>query len=144
MACVAVTDPAVYDRAFQAYTNVIRFPGSGPAARSQAEVNLGRTREKQAALATGAERTNLFTASLAHYLNVGLGKNLRENEQADPFWVKEAALSGARLAEDLQRWEVAANLYRRLIDLAPGLRKTWESRLEKLPPAGADAPAAPQ
>jgi TolA-binding protein len=130
---LAVKDAAAYDRAFQAYTNVIRFPGSDSAARGQAEVGLGRVREKQAAQATGADRTNLFNAALAHYLNVGLGKNLLDGEQADSFWVKEAALSGARLAEELQRWEVAANLYRRLIILSPALRETWEQRIEKLP-----------
>jgi uncharacterized protein (DUF1778 family) len=61
------------------------------------------------------------------------GKNLRENETADPFWVKKAAEEAARLAESQQLWEVAARLYRRLIDeLAPALRKTWELKLEKL------------
>ena len=54
---------------------------------------------------------------------------------------QEAAFSGARLAEELQGWEVAANLYRRLIVLAPGLRKTWENRLEKLPTTDASAEA---
>ena len=60
------------------------------------------------------------------------GKNLPPAGEADPFWVKEAAVSAARLAEDLHQWEVASRLYERLLDLLPPLRKTWELKLEKL------------
>jgi TolA-binding protein len=127
-------DAKDYDRAMNAYTNALD-PGLSADAtwRGSAEVGLARALEMQSALASSKERTNLLNEALRHYLYVVDGKNLRENETADPFWVKKAAEEAARLAESQQLWEVAARLYRRLIDeLAPALRKTWELKLEKL------------
>jgi len=60
------------------------------------------------------------------------GKNLRPGDLADPFWVKEAAVSAARLAEELRQWDVASKWYERLLTLLPPLRRTWELKLEKL------------
>ncbi|HXT38409.1 MAG TPA: tetratricopeptide repeat protein [Candidatus Angelobacter sp.] len=127
-------DAKDYDRAMNAYTNALdpTLPADATC-RSGAEVGLARALEMQSTLASSNERTNLLNEALRHYLYVVDGKNLRENETADPFWVKKAADEAARLAESQQLWEVAANLYRRLIDeLAPALRKTWELKLEKL------------
>src|SRR5204863_6427272 len=61
-----------------------------------------------------ADRTNLLSEALRHYFYVVEGKNLRGNEQADPFWVKEAAVAAARLAEELQQWDVARSEERRV------------------------------
>jgi hypothetical protein len=41
-------------------------------------------------------------------------------------------MAAARLAEELQRWDEAANLYQKLARWAPPLRKTWELKLERL------------
>lgn len=142
----ATAEPKLYEDAVAAYSNVIRSDLSDIAARSQAEVGIGHVEtglasglEKQAGQASPsdrerllAERTRLLTEALGHYLNVAEGKNLRASEQANPFWVKEATLYAARLAKDQQRWDVAANLYRGLIDTVPALRRTWEARLEEL------------
>jgi outer membrane protein assembly factor BamD (BamD/ComL family) len=135
----ATVEPKLYEQAIAAYTNVIRSDMADIATRSQAEVGLGhaevglaKAQEKQAGQAPGSERERLLAEALRHYMNVAEGKNLRASEQADPFWVKEATVAAARLAQDQQRWDVAANLYHGLIDLFPALRKTWEARLEKL------------
>ena len=40
--------------------------------------------------------------------------------------------SAAAFAEELQRWDEAANLYQKLAQWAPPLRKTWELKLERL------------
>jgi hypothetical protein len=132
-----------YERALNAYTNALD-PGltADAICRSSAEVGLARILEMKSIQAAPNERTNLLNEALRHYLYVVDGKNLHEHEIADPFWVKKAAVEAARLAESQQMREVAAKLYRRLIDeLAPALRKTWELKLEKLsqPPSSAES-----
>ncbi|HKS38770.1 MAG TPA: tetratricopeptide repeat protein [Verrucomicrobiae bacterium] len=142
----ATVEPKAYEDAVAAYSNVIRSDLADIAARSQAEVGIGhveaglaRALEKQAGQASPSdrerllvERTRLLNEALGRYLNVALAKNLRASEQANPSWVKEATLYAARLAKDQQRWDVAANLYRGLIDAVPALRRMWEARLEEL------------
>ena len=125
-------DPKDYEHAVNAYTNALSRLADATG-RSIAEVGLATVLEKQAEQASPAERTNLLNEAWTHYWYVAEGKNLREHEVADPFWVKQAAVAAARLAEDQRRWDVAARLYERLRDeLAPPLRKTWELKLEKL------------
>jgi len=146
----------LYEEAVTAYSHVIRSDLADIAARSQAEVGLGHVRAalarslgKQAGEASPsdrerlmAEQDRLLSEALRHYQNVALGKNLRASEEANPFWIKEAALAAARLSEDLQRWDVAANLYRGLIDSIPALRKAWEAKLEKLDQARSAQPSS--
>ena len=125
-------DPKDYEHAVNAYTNALSRLADATG-RSIAEVGLATVLEKQAEQASPAERTNLLNEAWTHYWYVAEGKNLREHEVADPFWVKQAAVAAARLAEDQRRWDVAARLYERLRDeLAPPLRKTWELKLEKM------------
>jgi TolA-binding protein len=154
---LAAAEPKLYEEAVTAYDYVIRSDMADIAARSQAEVGLGHVEaglakalEKQAGQASPsdrdrllAERNRLRTEALRHYLNVSEGKNLRASEQANPFWVKEATLCAARLSEDQQRWDVAANLYRGLINAVPALRKMWEAKLEKLEQARLAQPSSP-
>jgi len=63
---------------------------------------------------------------------MSLTASVGENEAADPFWLKVAAMAAARLAEELQRWDEAVNLYQKLAKWAPSLRKFWELKLERL------------
>ena len=100
--------------------------------RSIAEVGLAKVLEKQAEQASSAERTHLLSEALRHYWNVVDGQVLGEDEAADPLWLKAAAMAAARLAEELQRWDEAANLYQKLAQWAPPLRKTLELKLERL------------
>ena len=130
----AENESANYAKASQAYSKASESERADVSCRSNAEVGLATVLEKQAEqlqLSPG-ERTNLLNDALGHYLYVVYGKNLREGEVADPFWLKVAAQAAARLAEDQQRWDVATDLYRRLIVLLPPLRKTWELKLERL------------
>ncbi len=128
----ASTDPRFYTSAAEAYTNAMTSNSAEIATRSDAEVGLAQLREKQAKQAPPTEPAQLLNQALAHYLNVVEGKNLRDNEEASPFWVKRAAVEAARLAEEQQQWEVARNLYARLKAIVPSLRQTWEARLERL------------
>ena len=91
--------------ATNAYAQV--FNSTAPAnisARSQAQIGFGIALEKKAALATGTNQTALLQLALDNYLDVfdtSLGKNLRDGEVADPFWVKKAGLQALPLVEAL-------------------------------------------
>lgn len=126
-------DPKDNERALNAYATAASTNSTAdPACRAMAETGLARVIEKQAEEASGTDRANLLKDALRHYVYVAEGKNLRPTEQADPFWVKEAAVAAARLAEELQQWEVADTWYQRLLTLSPPLRKTWELKLQRL------------
>jgi len=129
---MASVDANNYEKAVSAYTQALTNHLADVTCRSIAEVHLAQVLEKQAGLASATGRTNLLGEALRHYLYVVEGKNLGEHEVADPFWVKEAAVAAARLAEDQKRWNVAKKLYLQLKELLPSLRKTWELQLEKM------------
>jgi TolA-binding protein len=127
---LAGADAQYYAAAATAYSNVLAAAAS-VAARSQAEVGLGLVREKQARLLPATEQAAARQAALEHYLNVAYERALRDGEAADPFWVKRAALEGARLAEELQLWPAAVALYEQLGRLLPALKPGLEPRLQK-------------
>ena len=67
-------------------------------------VGYGLVLEKAAESVTGVDRTNLLQAALDKYLDVfdtNVGKNLRDGEVADPWWVKEAGLRALPLIQSL-------------------------------------------
>jgi tetratricopeptide (TPR) repeat protein len=128
---LGVADPKRFDDALEAYRNVLKSERADVATRSMAEVHIAVALEEKAKIAPAPERLGLVNEALARYLSV-VTADLRPNETADPFWVKEAALGAARLAEEQQRWEVAASLYEKLKELSPPLRETWQARLERL------------
>jgi TolA-binding protein len=98
-----------FDLAENAYGQV--FGTNAPAAaaadvtvRSAAMVGYGLVLEKAAESVTGVDRTNLLQAALDKYLDVfdtNVGKNLRDGEVADPWWVKEAGLRALPLIQSL-------------------------------------------
>jgi TolA-binding protein len=118
-----------YDDATNAYTQVINSSKAGAAARSQAQMGIGLVLEKRAAQASGSEQTNLWQQALQNYLDVLYGKNLRDGEPADPFWVKKAGLQAAGVAEMLGEWSQAVNIYRRLEGLLPPLHDLLEKKI---------------
>jgi hypothetical protein len=99
--------------------------------RSQAEVGLGKVLEKQAGLRQHPDNKPLLVEARDHYLNVFNGANLGEDEKPSAFWVKEAGFAAARLAEDQQEWQVAANIYRRLSKLLPPVQDMIDKKLER-------------
>jgi TolA-binding protein len=118
-----------YDEATNAYTQVINSSKAGAAARSQAQIGIGLVLEKRAAQASGSEQTNLWQQALQNYLDVLYGKNLRDGEPAEPFWVKKAGLQAAGVAEMLGEWPQAVNIYRRLEELLPPLHDLLEKKI---------------
>jgi tetratricopeptide (TPR) repeat protein len=130
---LASVDTNNYELAANAYTNALLKSDLADArCRSIAEVGLAKVMEKRAELMPSAERTRLLEEARRHYWNVIDGKVLGEGEAADPLWLKEAAVAAAHLAEEMQRWDEAANLYQKLARWAPPMRKAWESRLDRL------------
>lgn len=98
-----------YEAATNAYAQV--FSPNAPACnaadvsiRSAAQVGYGLVLEKLAESATGSDQTNLLQQALNQYLDVfdtNVGKNLRDGEMADPFWVKKAGLQALPLIQSL-------------------------------------------
>jgi TolA-binding protein len=130
---MANADPKNYTATTNAYHQILNSPHNSVATSSLAEVRLAMTKESLARTQTGPESDALRKAALNHYLNVlyGTAPVLGEGQQPDPFWLKEAALAGARLAEEQKQWDVAIKLYQRLADILPPLRPTLEKRIEK-------------
>ena len=54
---------------------------------------------------------------------------LRNGEEPDPFWVKKAGLEAARLAESLQQWPLAINLYGKLEEWLPQMRSSLDKKI---------------
>lgn len=131
---LATQDPAQaakrYEAAADAYRRVIEANASVKA-RSQAEVGLGIVLRKQALLRPVAEQAAALEQALDHYLRVFYGKNLRDGEPPDPYWLKEAGLEAAALAESQGKWNQAISLYQRLQIELPPLRARLEKKIEQ-------------
>ncbi len=119
-----------YDAATNAYAQVFNSAYADISARSRAQIGLGLALEKKAALATGSDQAGLREQALDNYLDVfdtSLGKNLRDGEVADPFWVKKAGLLALPLVESLGVAE-PGKFFERLEGLFPQLKDTLEKR----------------
>ncbi|MBC8001481.1 MAG: tetratricopeptide repeat protein [Opitutaceae bacterium] len=108
------------NRAASAYSNVLTSAQSDVSTRTQAMIGLGRVAERK-----GDPQA----------LKQALGWYLKPVFEFDPsgfeqFWVKEAGISAARLCEREGQWEQAVRLYRKLIELFPGLRGSLEDKIE--------------
>ena len=91
-----------YDAATNAYAQVINSPVANISTRSQAQIGFGIALEKQAALATDGDQTNLLKAARDAYLDVFYGVNRHGDEQyQDAFWTKKAGLQALPLVEAL-------------------------------------------
>jgi len=128
---LAESDPSRYIAASNAYQKVLQMPRAGVAVRSEAEYGLATVLEKLAAGREDSSRTNLLDAALDHYLNVLYGTILREGETADPSWTRKAGIEAGRIAESLQRWTEAKNIYETLLELLPSLRTLLENKMLK-------------
>jgi TolA-binding protein len=120
-----------YDLASNAYQQVLTLPLASVAARSQAKVGLGIVSEKLAMQKSSDEKTDLFKQAFDDYQDVFLGNNyLREGEQRDLFWVKEAGLHAFQAAsEDLNDWPLALNICSNLAGKFPQLRSVFENKM---------------
>lgn len=122
-----------YELAANAYQQVLLLPQASVSARSQAKVGLGILAEKQAQKMEAAGRPDLFRQALAAYLDVLLGKDLRDGDRRDLFWVKESGLKAFRVAaEELNDWPQALNICTNLAESVPQLRPVFEAKAAKL------------
>lgn len=127
---LAANDPGQFEPATNSYQKVIDSRLADAPTRSMAECRIGQALEGRARLEAPTQRLALLQQSVNHYLNVVLGSNLRDNEEADPFWVKEAGLAAARVDEDLGEWDKAVNVYQTLSEQLAGIPQL-QSYLEK-------------
>ncbi len=141
---LAALDPSqaskLYDSAADAFTKAMAT-NAAISVRSQAEVGLGIVLEKHSLLKPPAEQAALLTSALDHFLRVFYGKNSGESEQPDPYYVKQAGLAAAELAEKMKRYEVAVGIYERLIAELPLLRARFEPKLLQLRQLASPPPA---
>jgi len=120
--------------ALNAYQQVVDSPLAEVPARSQAKVGQAIVLSKWAEQKTGDERTALLKTALSNCLDVVYGSLLREGEQLDPFWTREAGIEAFSLAEAMQAWSQAASVYQRLTNsvwpqLPASLEKrAWQAR----------------
>jgi TolA-binding protein len=129
-----------YDDATNAYAQVVSSTNASVSARSRAQIGFGVALEKKAALATGSDQTALLQLALDNYLAVfdtSIGKNLREGEVADSFWVKKAGLQALPLMELPALSGVAdpGKFIDNLETLFPQARDSLEKKRAALPPA---------
>ncbi|HYV28501.1 MAG TPA: hypothetical protein VFA77_13275, partial [Candidatus Eisenbacteria bacterium] len=117
--------------ALAAFQKIIDSPRANVSARDIAEVGVGVVFEAQAQQRPAEEQIELLKRALGRYLDVFYGRHLRENEKPDLWWTKKAGLEAARLAEKLQWWQPAINVYRRLKELVPSLIPFFETRIRK-------------
>lgn len=118
-----------YDAATNAFAQVINSTNTGVAARSQAQIGFGIVLEKMAGLAAGDDQRALLELAKNNYADVFFKKNLRDDEIADPFWVKKAGLQAAAAAETLGEWEQAAAIYAELKTWLPGLSDSLDKKI---------------
>jgi tetratricopeptide (TPR) repeat protein len=115
--------------ALSAYQRVVDSAQADVALRSQAKLGQAITLGKWADQKSGEARTALLKQALSNCLDVVYGSNniLRDDEQPDPAVTQEAGEKAFELAETLQAWSQAANIYMRLTNmwplLDPSLRK---------------------
>src|SRR5262249_32663993 len=113
------------------FEKVIASDNADATARSIAEVGIGVVLEAQAGVKPAEEQLPLLKLALGHYLKAFNGGHLRENEKPDLFWTKKAGLEAARLAEKLNQWEPAINIYKGLKELLPELDPFFDNRIRK-------------
>jgi TolA-binding protein len=103
--------------ALDAYQRAIDSPQADVAARSEAKVGQAIVLAKWAEQKTGAEQTALLKRALSNCLDVVYGTKMilrDDNEKPDPRWTQRAGERGFYLAEALQSWSQAVNIYMRL------------------------------
>jgi TolA-binding protein len=123
-------DPSEYTNAAAAYRTVFEAPAATGAARNEARFKLGATIAKQAALASGEDQTELLKRALTQYVDAFV-VGLHDAEKPSPLWTKKSGMEAAQLAESLQQWTVAIDLYQQLKVLVPVLAPSCDKKIAK-------------
>jgi TolA-binding protein len=127
---LAADDPAQFKKAADAYQRVMDSPLADISARSMAECGLAKSLEGMARLKPVGRQLDGFMEAVGHYLNVAEGKNRRDNEVTDPYWVKEAGKAAGLLDEELKDWDKAYALYYYLSKDLPAWKSYWDKHME--------------
>lgn len=125
-----------YTNAASAYRKVFESSHASNAARNEARFKLGATIEKQATQATGDDQTSLLKQALNQYANA-FYQGLHDQDKPSPFWTKKSGLAAGQLAESLQQWQSAYDIYKQLKDLLPVLAPSCEKKMLKAEDHGA-------
>jgi tetratricopeptide (TPR) repeat protein len=123
-------DPAQYSNASNGYRKVIDATAATGAARYEARFKMGDTIEKQAALATGEEQTVLLKQALTQYVDA-FYQGLHDSDKPSPLWTKKSGLAAGQLAEELQEWQTAIEIYQHLKILVPVLAQSCDKKIAK-------------
>jgi hypothetical protein len=107
------------------------------ALRSEAKLGQAITLGKWAEQKAGDTRTALLKQALSNCLDVVYGNIQRDGERPDPSSMQKAAEKAFELAETLQAWSQAANIYMRLTNSVwpltdPSMRKRATNVFENL------------
>ena len=97
---------------------------------SVAKVGLGLVLEKQAAAAAPPEQLSLRLEALGEYLDVLDGRDMKDGD-GDEFWTREAAMSGVRLATEMQEWQKVINFCDRIKEKVPSAAPSFEDARQK-------------
>src|SRR5664279_3960233 len=102
--------------ALSGYQRVVDSDQADVALRSEAKLGQAITLGKWAEQKAGEPRTALLKQALSNCLDVVYGSKdlLRDDERPDPSSIQKAAEKAFELAETLQAWSQAANIYMRL------------------------------
>lgn len=123
-------DPNQYSNAANAYRKVIDAPAATGAARYEARFKLGATIEKQAALAAGEDQIAQLKLALTQYVDA-FYQGLHDADKPSPFWTKKSGMAAGQLAEELQQWQVAIEIYQQLKVLVPVLAQSCDKKIVK-------------
>jgi hypothetical protein len=71
--------------------------------------------------------------ALNQYVNA-FYEGLHDSEEPSAFWTKKSGLEAARLAESLQEWQSAYDVYKQLKELLPVLASSCEKKMARISP----------
>jgi tetratricopeptide (TPR) repeat protein len=125
---------ANYGDATNAYAQVVSSTNANVSARSQAQIGIAIALEKMAALASGPSQNELLDQALDNYLEVFDKLNLRDGEDPDPFWRKEAGLRAAPLVGRLNDLKAERAFYGSMKEALPQLSDSIDKKIAALPP----------
>jgi TolA-binding protein len=123
--------------ALSAFQRVVDSRQADLALRSEAKLGQAITLGKWAEQKAGDTRTALLKQALSNCLDVVYGNIQRDGERPDPSSMQKAAEKAFELAETLQAWSQAANIYMRLTNSVwpltdPSMRKRATNVFENL------------
>jgi TolA-binding protein len=129
-------DPDQYTNAASAYHAVFDSAAALADARNEARFKLGAVYEKQAGRASGTNQTVLLNQALNQYANA-FYEGLYDPEGPSPFWTEKSGLKAGELAESLQEWQSALNIYTDLKHLLPAIELSCDKKIQKAKDNGA-------